>query len=306
MLAQENHALTPEQARYWTTAAGVRLAYRLRRAAGAAAKGARRAVVLLHGMASNGTRWAEFTQETSLGEQWDLLRIDLRGHGEAMVRGRVGMSEWCDDLSAILAHEGIARAVLVGHCLGANLAVHFAWHHRNAVVAMVLIEPMLRQNLQGALAWAARLRPLLAAAVPLFLAPAACGLRRARLAPLDLRELDRTARETLAKTGKFPAARFASVREDLKSFPLVIYLQDLLAVTAPLPPLNEISVPTLVLLARGSGFRALEQTRRQLAVLPQAELLVLDAQHWIPTEQPVAMRLAIERWCARLPRDGPA
>ncbi len=299
MTAAAEPAASPEQSRSIKIGHGAHLSYRLRRAPGGAAAGARRAVVLLHGMASNSTRWTEFARETSLTEQWDVVRIDLRGHGDSLIRGRVGLSVWCADLAVVLAQEGIAQVALVGHCLGANLALHFAWHHPNEVVALVLIEPMLRPSLRGALAWAARLRPVLAAAVPLLLALAACGLHRRSLLPLDLEKLDGAARQTLAATGKFPEARFASVREDLKSFPLLIYLQDLLAVTASLPPLREISVPTMVLLARGSGFSTLEQTCRQLAALPQSEVTVLDAQHWIPTEQPVAMRLAIEQWCAR-------
>ncbi|CAG1007283.1 hypothetical protein BURK2_03578 [Burkholderiales bacterium] len=306
MTAPADPAAAPEQSRSFTTGTGAHLAYRLRRASDGAASGARRAVVLLHGMASNSTRWTEFAQETLLTEQWDVLRIDLRGHGDSSFRGRVGLSVWCHDLAAVLAQEGIAQVVLVGHCLGANLALHFAWHHPNEVVALVLIEPMLGPSLRGTLAWAARLRPVLTAAVPLLLALAACGLHRRSLRPLDLAQLDGAARETLAATGKFPEARFASVREDLKSFPLVIYLQDLLAVTAPLPPLSEIVAPTLVLLAGGSGFSTLEHTRRQLAAMPQGEVTVLDAQHWIPTERPVAMRLAIERWCARHTPDNPA
>ncbi len=298
MTAPANPAAAPERSRSFKTGSGAHLSYRLQRTPGGAAPGARRAVVLLHGMASNSTRWTEFARATSLSEQWDVLRIDLRGHGDSSFRGRVGLSVWCDDLAAVLAQEGVAQAVLVGHCLGANLALHFAWHHPNEIVALVLIEPMLGPSLRGALAWVARLRPVLAAAVPLLLALAACGLHRRTLLPLDLAKLDAAARETLAVTGKFPEARFASVREDLKSFPLVIYLQDLLAVTAALPPLTEIVAPALVLLARGSGFSALEETRRHLAALPQSEVTVLDAQHWIPTEQPAAMRLAIERWCA--------
>ena len=93
------------------------VAYRLWRPGGP-----RRVVVLLHGLASNATRWSELVAHTSLRADWDLLRLDLRGNGASVWRGRLGMREWCADLAEILDAEGCARGVLVGHCLGANVA----------------------------------------------------------------------------------------------------------------------------------------------------------------------------------------
>jgi pimeloyl-ACP methyl ester carboxylesterase len=51
----------------------------------------RRAMVLIHGMASNMTRWSEFVEQTGLRDSWDLLRLDLRGNGRSISRGRITM-----------------------------------------------------------------------------------------------------------------------------------------------------------------------------------------------------------------------
>lgn len=277
---------------------GVRLAYWLTPARERASASPRRAVLLLHGLASNHTRWSEFCAHTGLSASWNLLRLDLRGHGDSLVRGRVGMSIWCKDLAEILAQEGIGETVVVGHCLGANLALHFAHQMPEKARGLVLIEPMLPEALTGQLAAAARWRPLLQALVPVLLLAARLGLHRHGLRALDLAALDRHARETLAATGEFPAARFASVREDLQTLPLVIYLQDLIAVTGPLPALSRIEAPALVLLASGGGFGDTAATESALAALPRCEVRRLPAQHWIPTEQPKALREAVELWCA--------
>jgi len=286
-----------EAARSLLTRDGVRLAYWLTPARERAAASPRRAVLLLHGMASNHTRWSEFCARTRLSASWDLLRLDLRGHGDSLVRGRVDMSIWCEDLAEILAQEGIDETVVVGHCLGANLALHFANRMPEKVRGLVLIEPMLPEALTGQLAAAARWRPLFQALVPFLRLAAKLGLHRRCLRALDLEALDRQARETLARTGEFPAARFASVREDLQSLPLVIYLQDLIAVTGPLPALSRIDAPALVLLAGGGGFGDTAATARALAPLPHGEIRRIAAQHWIPTEQPEALREAVEQWC---------
>jgi len=284
-----------EEVRTFTTADGARIAYRLTRPGAP-----RRTLVLLHGLASNMTRWSEFAAATRLSNDWDLLRLDLRGHGGSLNRGRVGMEVWCDDLAALLRAEGVPKVELVGHCLGANIALWFAHHHPQMVTGLVLIEPMFRAALSGRMATVAALRPLIAALVPLLTALAALGVHRRRLAPLDLSELDRAARAAMAASGGvFPTGRYASPTKDLRILPLVVYLQDLLAVTGPLPELQAIAAPVLTLLSTGGAFGDPDTTAHLLANLPHCRIERLEALHWIPTEQPVAMRKAIEGWCDR-------
>lgn len=275
---------------------GAAIAYRLSRPEGQATP--RRTIVAIHGLASNMSRWAEFAAVTRLADTWDILRPDLRGHGESLCRGRVGMDVWCADLAALLRAEGVGRAVLLGHCLGANLALWLARQEPELVAGVVLIEPMFRQALTGEMARVARLRPLIAAAVPLLRGIAALGIHRRRLERLDLAQLDIETRAAMARTGgAFPEARYASIREDLRSLPVSIYLQDLLAVTGPLPDLAGIGVPGLALLSSGTKFTDPDLTARLLGAMPRLRVERLDARHWIPTEQPDAMRLAIEHWC---------
>lgn len=283
-----------EEARTFTTADGARIAYRLTR------RGApRRTLVLLHGLASNMTRWWNFLAGTRLAQDWDLLRLDLRGHGGSVCRGRVGMDVWCDDLAGLLRAEGVPQAEIVGHCLGANLALWFAHGHPSLVSGLVLIEPMFRAALTGRMAAVAALRPLIAALVPPLRLLAALGVHRRRLEPLDLEDLDRAAQAAMAATGGFPGGRYASPVHDLRILPTVVYLQDLVAVTGPLPELTAIRTPALALLSSGGAFGDPRTTERLLDGLPDCRVERLDALHWIPTEQPQAMREAIERWCLR-------
>lgn len=257
----------------------------------------RRTFVALHGLASNMTRWSEFAATTRLVASWDILSLDLRGHGGSLFRGKVGFDEWCGDLAEVLNAEGITETVLLGHCLGANLALWFAQRHPGLVRGMVLIEPMFRAALAGEMLKTVRLRPWIAALLPFLRGIAALGIHRRRLDELDLEQLDREARAAMASQGEFPVARYASIRDDLRGVPLAVYLQDLLAVTGPLPELSGLAVPTLALLSAGTAFTDPEITARELAALPDGRVVHLDAQHWIPTEQPEAMRRAIEEWC---------
>ena len=262
----------------------------------------RRVLVLLHGLASNLTRWTEFVARTTLRDSWDLLRVDLRGQGLSVQRGRIGMAEWCGDLAALLDAEGYSHAVVAGHCLGANIAVEFAARYPARTSALVLIEPMLPEALTGHMRRIARLRPLFVPVVALLRALNALGIHRRRLAPLDLEALDRETRAAIAAGGAAEALleRYASPWLDLRTTPAAIYLQALIAVSGPLPDLSAITIPVLALVSTGSAFSDPAITERLLAQLPDCRVVRLAARHWIPTEQPEAMRRAIEEWCAGL------
>lgn len=257
-------------------------------------------LVLLHGVGSNMTRWSELVGATSLRTSWDLLRVDLRGHGLSVYRGRLDTARWCADLSTILAAEGYPRAVVAGHCLGANIAAEFARRHPAQAAGLVLIEPMLRQALTGTMLRLARLRPLFVPATWALLALNALGIHRRRLAALDLEHLDRATRAASAAPGGAGPLlkRYASPWADLQTTPSLVYLQGLMAVSDPLGRLSDIRLPVLALLATGSRFSDPAVAEAALAAIPRVEIVRLPARHWIPTEQPAAMRQAIERWCA--------
>jgi pimeloyl-ACP methyl ester carboxylesterase len=282
-----------------TTVDGATLAYRRWRAPAAAQ--ALPPLVLMHGAASNLTRWSEFTEQTRLRETRDLLRLDLRGHGQSLYRGRIGLEIWTDDVAAIMEREGIARAILVGHCLGANIAATFAARYPDRTAGIVLVEPMLRDALTGQLRTLHPYLSLLKLAAFLLLTANRLGLYRRHLEPLDLRELDREFRAHLAEPGGGEALvkRYASPLHDLKIMPSANFLQDLIEVERPLP-LEKIHAPFLALLSSGRTFADPDITRARLSRLPQGEIQMLDAKHWIPTEQPQAMQNAIEAWCNNL------
>lgn len=234
---------------------------------------------------------------TRLGESSDLLRLDLRGHGGSVWRGRLGLGVWCDDLGELLAAESAGPAVLVGHCLGANVALHFAGRRPEMVAGLVLVEPMLREALTGRLRWLARLDPAVGPLLAVIRALNALGLRRRRLRPLDLAELDRDTRALLAAPGGERAlARYASPRLDLATTPTAAWLAGLRAVTRPVPDLATITAPVLALLSTGGAFGDPRQTERRLRALPCLSLVHLESRHWIPTERPEEMRRAIEQW----------
>jgi len=258
-------------------------------------------LVLLHGAASNMSRWSEFVEQTALRQKRDLLRLDLRGHGQSLYRGRTGLEIWADDLALILDHEQVPHAIIGGHCLGANIATMFAARHPQRTSGLMLVEPMLRPALTGALHRLIPFTGLLRLAISVIRGFTRLGIYRRHLEPLDLRELDREFRRRLAEPGGGQALvkRYASPLHDLKIMPAANFLQDLVEVTRSLP-LDRIQSPFLALLSAGRTFADPDLTRLLLSPLPRGEIHTLDAKHWIPTEQPTPMQVRIEAWCVNI------
>lgn len=286
-----------ETSRTLTIRDGAAIAYRVFRG-----KAPRPVLVLVHGMASNLTRWSEFVEETSLRNSRDLLRIDLRGNGRSIYRGRITMEAWCDDLAAVLDAEGYSRAIIVGHCLGANLALHFARRYPGRTEGLVLIEPLFPRSFAGPLKKSQPYLFLLPPAIALLRLLNRIGIYRRHLPHLDLRELDRVTRELMKSEGTSEAIakRYASVRSDLKYLPTTAYLQSLRELSRPLPSLLDITVPVLLLFSTGKVFSDPEIAQELCESLQNCRTLVLESHHWIPTEKPIEMRRAIEEWCESL------
>ncbi len=281
------------------SADGTRLGYRLWREGSKP----RRAIVLLHGMASNMTRWSEFVEHTTLKQNWDILRPDLRGHGESFTRGRIGLEAWSRDLQTLLDVERYEKAVVIGHSLGAQVAVHFAAQQPDRVRGLVLIDPVFHQALRGTMRAADSLRPMLEGIVSLILFLNRLGLRRHRIPGRDLRKMDEATRAKLLQAGKQKEMieLYSSPWEDLKFFPLGSYLQELLEIIRPLPPLSRIDAPILALLSTGITYTDPQTTRAMLAENPRTGIVTIEAYHWPLTENPLQVRHAIEAWCERFP-----
>ena len=273
---------------------GAVIAYRRRRAIHGSS---RPPLVLIHGAASNMTRWAEFSETTDLGKAHDVLRLDLRGHAGSLYRGAVSLEIWCDDIASLLRRESVGRAILVGHCLGANIAASFSLRYPQYTAGLVLVEPMPSGALKPKFKSMRPILPLLRAATALLLFFNHLGFYRRRLRPMDLRALDAQLRPYLGtpEEEKFLRQRYGSPWQDIKTTPSAVFLQDILQVLRPLA-WTQVRVPMLVLVSSGQAFVEMARTRTLLAHAPYAEVQTIHAEHWIPAERPREMQQAIERW----------
>ncbi len=258
------------------------------------------AVVLIHGLASNMTRWSEFVEHTSLAAHFSLIRIDLRGHGQSMTRTRFDLETWSDDIAAILDHEGLENAIVIGHSMGAQTALMLAQRHSARVCGLVLIDPVFRAALSPEWQRNARLSPLISVAARAIRIANRVGFRRRELPALDLRALDQQARVALLNAESKAAfiKQYSSTKEDLKTIPHANYLQDMVEMFRAISTVETITAPTLAILSTGATFANTSQMIRSLAALSKVTIETIECEHWPLTEKPVAVREMIEQWIA--------
>lgn len=257
-------------------------------------------VVLLHGAASNATRWWHFVKHSRLTNDRLLLRPDLRGHGESLWRGPARIDDWSQDIVGMLRHEQQTHAVVVGHCLGANIALNFASRFPDMCAGLVLIEPMAREAVTGILVWLRRLLPTLHLALGWIKLLNRLGIYRRRLRTLDLELLDRRLHEANTTQLKEMLADYGSPWHDIKTMPTVQYLGNLIELMQPLP-VAAVHCPCLVIQSRGRSIADAKCTQIVLAVLPQVEFVTIDSDHWLPATHPDHLCELIDTWVLENP-----
>lgn len=100
-------------------------------------------IVLLHGLTAS-RRYVVLGSRLLARRGYGMVAYDARGHGEsspAPERSAYEYSDLVEDLRAVLEHEGLDRAVLVGSSMGAATAMAFALREPERVAALVQVTP---------------------------------------------------------------------------------------------------------------------------------------------------------------------
>jgi pimeloyl-ACP methyl ester carboxylesterase len=96
-------------------------------------------IVCVHGLTANHTCWASVAD--LLSPAYRMLAYDLRGRGESDKPEKgYSLARHDEDLEGLLDHFGIKKAVLIGHSLGAHIALRFAAMHPDRVTKLVLVD----------------------------------------------------------------------------------------------------------------------------------------------------------------------
>lgn len=103
-------------------------------------------VVMIHGLGGSRRIWTGLRDE--LAAAFTVVAYDLRGAGDTVETGSTkdfSLAVWSDDLRGLVEALGIERPVLVGHSLGACIAIKhaLAWPSRVAALVLMGADPEL-------------------------------------------------------------------------------------------------------------------------------------------------------------------
>lgn len=222
-------------------------------------------VVLLHGSNLDSRSWGDLP--AALASNYRVVRTDLRSHGRS--RDATGPFSWSDDITEVLDAAGAPRAVLIGHSLGAQIAIDIAVARPARVSALVLIA--------GSIGGLPLTRP------PVGFDSLVAALRRG-----DLPEAGRTLGQMPVMTLYRDTTRQREVR-DIVAQNTRLFRADRRWVRALDPPavgrLSEIGIPTLVLSGERDPTESSEAGRVILERVPGARGVTLPAcGHLLPLD----------------------
>jgi aromatic ring hydroxylase/pimeloyl-ACP methyl ester carboxylesterase len=97
-------------------------------------------LICLHGGAHSAGVWADFAGRVA--DRWRVVALDQRGHGDSewAPDRRYTREQMAEDIGVLLDALGLARAPFVGHSLGGNNALVFAYLHPERVARIALAD----------------------------------------------------------------------------------------------------------------------------------------------------------------------
>ncbi len=242
-------------------------------------QGAGPTVVLVHGLGSCKEDWD--AQIPVLAAHYRVLAVDLRGHGQSS-KPKKGYSikQFAEDIRAFLDVMQCAKVHLIGFSLGGMTAQQFAVTYPERLQSVVIINATPSVILDN---WPMR------------------KMFWTRLLTIQLMGVKRMAK--IIATNNFPAPEHAEIRDKLErqfaSNNKRAYLHSTRAIMHwdVRPLLKKITCPLLAISSdKDYTPVSLKQTDLVNAV-PNGHLVVIqDARHLVPMEQPDALNQALLKW----------
>ncbi|MET9800283.1 alpha/beta fold hydrolase [Streptomyces sp. NPDC006368] len=239
-------------------------------------------VVLVHGHPFNRTLWAPQAEAlTAAGHR--VITPDLRGYGDSDVTpGTTPLSDFADDIAALLDHLGIDEAVIGGVSMGGQITMEFQRRYPGRVHALVLADTSPAAETDEGRAFRNRLADrLLAEGMDGY----ADEVIDRMLAPYNVTGKPDVAAHVLGMMrstdprGAAAALRGRAERPDYR------------------PVLAAVSVPTLIVVGADDPYTPVADAEGMHRLIPHATLTVVEQAGHLPNvEQPQRFNAAVLRF----------
>jgi len=97
-------------------------------------------IILAHGFSDNGDCWKAFAEP--LTTTYEVILIDARNHGQSgKARQGNGAIDQASDVKALITQLGLVKPIVMGHSMGAQMAMHAAGLFPELLRAVVMEDP---------------------------------------------------------------------------------------------------------------------------------------------------------------------
>lgn len=256
----------------------------------AGTRGAGAPIVLIHGFPMASRLWHEFVPEFAPGHR--LIIVDLPGFGRSdpPTGARSGCGAHAAAVHALLNDLGVERAYLVGHGMGGGVVQAFAVQWPTRVAGLALVSSAGFGVKPRRMARSARaLGPLARVAPPALLAGLVHGSIRRGFADPERSHLtlDMCLRHFTSVPGRDALAAHLSAMRECDT-------------SAWSRRLRELELPAVVIWGADDPFYPVALGERLHQALKGSSFTVIPgASHFVPEDQPEALRRALEPLLAR-------
>ena len=104
-------------------------------------------MVLLHHHTGIARYWDSFAQ--GFRQEYHIIAVDQRGHGDSSWMGSYNHQEYADDLAKFVDNLGLDDMVLIGHSLGGINSIIYTASHPERVAQLVIVDIGPEINIEG-------------------------------------------------------------------------------------------------------------------------------------------------------------
>ncbi|MFD2190019.1 alpha/beta fold hydrolase [Pistricoccus aurantiacus] len=246
-------------------------------------------LVVIHGLLGSADNWR------SLLKQWQrryrTVAIDLRNHGRSPHAAGMSYAAMTEDVLAVLDKANIERCHLLGHSMGGKVAMSIARLAPERLASLIVadIAPVTYGHYHNNIFEALR--------------------RVERARPDSRQQVD----ELMAETIDDKDARLFLATNLMRSEPdgVLVWRVGLDEIEADYEeirgePAGEGSFdkPSLILRGSRSSYVTDDMLPKLRQILPQAQVVTLEASHWLHVEQPKAFLDAVDAFLDEVERQG--
>ncbi|WP_405294686.1 alpha/beta fold hydrolase [Methanobrevibacter sp.] len=102
-------------------------------------------LLFIHGLSDNLLYWEFLT--SNLKHEYQILRVDLRGHGQSELgKEEITIDTYVDDLNNLLEQLNIQKVNIIGFSLGGAVALDFAVRYAHKVDSIVMMSSFFKTD----------------------------------------------------------------------------------------------------------------------------------------------------------------